>query len=496
MAKLTLSDIANALNDNSTISTINSNNALLEAALENTLSRDGTSPNTMSSNLDMNSYRIVNLPAPSANTDAARYQDVSDAVVAASEAADSASAAALSAAAASSSASSASSSASAAATSETDASTFASAASDSADEAAASAASLSDGRVIRYGAGSPSNGLGNDGDFYIDTTANYIYGPKASGTWPSGTSMIGPAGADGEMAGPGVSVDSEIALYNGITGTTLKRATQTGILKATSGVLGVATSSTDYAPATSGSSILKGNGTGGFSSAVASTDYAPATSGTSILKGNGSGGFSNASAGTDYQGVDSELTAIAGLTSAADKVPYFTGSGTAALADFTSAGRALVDDASASAQRTTLGLGTAATRNTGTSGNTVPLLDGANRYDAHQYSAVDTLTDGATISWDVSVSQKAKVTLAGNRTVNAVSNAVEGATYYLWVIQDATGSRTLSWTTTGAGSFDFGGAGAPTLTTTASKADIILFEAISIGGTLKLRFCGIAFGFA
>ena len=88
------------------------------------------------------------------------------------------------------------------------------------------------------------------------------------------------------------------------------------------------------------------------------------------------------------------------------------------------------------------------------------------------YNAEATLTDGATISWDASTSPVAKVTLAGNRTLGAASNGQAGQFVSLLVIQDGTGSRTLTWNA----AYEFASDTAPTLTTTASQGDLFVFR--------------------
>lgn len=84
---------------------------------------------------------------------------------------------------------------------------------------------------------------------------------------------------------------------------------------------------------------------------------------------------------------------------------------------------------------------------------------------------IQTLTDGATIAWDMGAAANAKVTLGGNRSLAQPTNYKEGASYALDIIQDATGSRTLSF----ASCYDFGTVGAPTLNIVAGKRDRVFF---------------------
>ena len=88
------------------------------------------------------------------------------------------------------------------------------------------------------------------------------------------------------------------------------------------------------------------------------------------------------------------------------------------------------------------------------------------------YIPETTLTDQATITWDMATQSVCKVTLGANRTVAAPTNGSTGQFCSILVIQDGTGSRTLTWNAV----FEFASDTAPTLTTTASLGDLFTFR--------------------
>ena len=71
------------------------------------------------------------------------------------------------------------------------------------------------GNTIIYGEGAPTEEDGTDGDTYIRTDTDFIYGPKASGVWPAGRSLIGPPGESG-----GAGVNGKTILYGTVAPTT------------------------------------------------------------------------------------------------------------------------------------------------------------------------------------------------------------------------------------------------------------------------------------
>lgn len=74
--KITLTNLVNLQNETTAVAAINSNNAAITAAIDNTLSRDGTQPNQMGKPLDMNSNQIINLPNPITANSPLRLQDL------------------------------------------------------------------------------------------------------------------------------------------------------------------------------------------------------------------------------------------------------------------------------------------------------------------------------------------------------------------------------------------------------------------------------------
>jgi hypothetical protein len=121
------------------------------------------------------------------------------------------------------------------------------------------------GKTVLNGSSDPDPGIGVDGDFFINTSSNTIFGPKVSGSWPAtGTSLVGetgPAGSDATVTGTApINVASGVVSLNpsGVTDTYLASSAVT-TAKILDGVITPSKISTTGASATN--NILKYNGT-------------------------------------------------------------------------------------------------------------------------------------------------------------------------------------------------------------------------------------------
>jgi hypothetical protein len=112
---------------------------------------------------------------------------------------------------------------------------------------------------------------------------------------------------------------------------------------------------------------------------------------------------------------------------------------------------------------------TGATGATGPAGDAT--LSAVQTFTAAQRGAITALTDGATITPNFNSSNNFSVTLGGNRTLANPSNQTAGQSGCIWITQDGTGSRTLSY----GSQWDFTGGTAPTLSTAAAAVDCLVY---------------------
>lgn len=310
MAKITLTDIANLQNENSVINNINNNSAAIETAIENTLSRDGTSPNEMNADLDMNSNRILNLPEADSNTEPVRKLEF-DATIA---------------------------------------------------NLTASGIQLPTSGIIAYDheniitytreIETDTNGItivdgdGVNGNPVISLTGEILALAdltSAANKLPYFTGADTAALTDFTSYARTLLDDSDASTARATLGLVI--GTDVQAYDAELAALAGLTSSADKLPYFTGAGTAATTDFSAFGRTL--VDDSDATTARQTL---------GVVIGTDVQAYDSELAAIAGLTSAADRLPYFTGAGTAGLATFTSFARTLIDDADATTARATLGL--------------------------------------------------------------------------------------------------------------------------------------------
>ena len=285
-----------------------------------------------------------------------------------------------------------------------------------------------------------------------------------------GTNVVSGGGLNGDVVGPASATDTAIATFDGVTGKLIKNnasvtiaaniITALGFSGPHNGTVGATT------PNTGVFTTVQSTITTGTAPLVVASTTNVANLNASSLNGATFAAPGSIGSGTAGSGAFTTLSATGVATLSAGTVsdPALTTSGDTNTGIFFPAADTI---AFVEGGTEVIRINSSSNVGIGTSSPGAKLA-----VVGTGYSPTITITDGATLNWDTSLGQVAQVTLGGNRTFAAPTNLVNGGFYSLLIIQDGTGSRTISWNAV----FDFAGGTAPTLSTAAGSKDLITWR--------------------